>query len=287
MTTLYDKTMRALEGALHCELLASALDFDRGVLPVGAHDDQILEYAIVNAFTRVPMFSREESGQKLVTDVAIVDLNRESVKSRRGVAVEEIIAGSAPISAAIYLLSRRPFYFVLQAARIRQILTVSDLNRLPVRTYLHVLLDHLESLLAERVETAHPSNSWIGLLSDQRQRQIRQLHEQKRSQDFDNRLIHCTTLSDKATVIGKSAELLAALSFESRSAFESRFQDVGRLRNRVLHGLPPLDKEADTLRDQISHGGLVTKRADLQWLQRVVGLMQQWIDAMSPITDNS
>ena len=281
MITLYHLTMRALERDLHCGLIASKVDFDDGVMQVDADEDQILQYALLNGFSRIPLFSREEDGEKIVTDVAIVDLKRRSLSSRRSLAVEEIIAASTPISEAIHLLSRREFYFVLEGARIRQILTVSDLNRLPVRTYLHVLLDHLESLLAESAEATHPKDTWMGLLSEDKQSQIHELHEQKRTEDFDTRLIHCTTLSEKATIVGKSKELLARLSIESSKEFTRTFRDIGRLRNRVNHGLPPLDKEADALRDQLRHCGVVTKHADVEWLGRVVGTMETWIDALS------
>ena len=287
MNKLYHQTMRALARSLHCGLIASELDFDHGVMQVDVDDDHILQYALPNGFSRIPLYSREEDREKIVTDVAIADLQRQSVSSRRSVAVEEIIAASTPISEAIHLLSRRQFYFVLEGARIRQILTVSDLNLLPVRTYLHVLLDHLESLLAECVEATHPNDSWMSLLSEEKQIQIRELHEQKRSQDFDTRLIHCTTLSDKATVVGKSQELLAALSFDSRSASDRTFKPIGRLRGRVDHGLPPLDKDADALRDQLRHCGVVTKQADVEWLHRVVGTMETWIDALSALGDSA
>lgn len=287
MTKLYDQTMRALERSLHCSLIASELDFDDGVMPVDVDDNQILQYALVNRFTWIPLFSREEGAEKVVTDVAIVDLERESVASRRGVAVEEIMAGSTPISEAIHLLWRRLFYFVLEGARIRRILTVSDLNRLPVRTYLHTLLDHLEWVLAERIDTTHPDDSWMNLLSKEKQKEILELQQRKRGQDFDTRLIHCTTLSDKATVVGKSEPLLEALSLPSRSAFDRRFKDIGRLRNRVDHGLPPLDKEADTLRDHLRHGGLVIKGADVEWLHSIVACMEEWIHALSASGDTA
>jgi len=287
MTTLYDQTMRALERSLHCSLIASKLDFDHGVMQVDVDDERILEYALANRFSRIPLFSRVEGDEKVVTDVAIVDLERVSVDSPRTLNVEDILAGSTPISEAIHLLWRRPFYFVLEGSRIRRILTVSDLNRLPVRTYLHTLLDHLEWLLAECVEATYPNDSWMPILSNKRQEKILDLHERKRRQDFDTRLIHCTTLSEKATVVGKSEELLRALSQESRTAFDGRFKEIGRLRNRVGHALPPLDKEAESLRDQVRHGGLLTKRADVEWLHRVVGTMETWIDTLSTCSETT
>jgi len=283
MSDLYHETMSALEQSLHCGLIASSLDFDHGVMQVDVTEDQILRYALLNDFSRIPLYSTEHDGEKVVTDVAIVDLEGQCLETRRGLAVEEMIAVSTPISDAIQLLSRRHFYFVLEGSRIRRILTASDLNRLPVRTYLHAVLDHLEWCLAERVEATYPNDSWMSLLPDGSQNQIHRLHKKKRSQDFDTRLIHCTTLSHKATVVGKSREVLAALSFDSQSTFDSSFEDIRRLRNRVNHGLPPLDKEADTLRDHLCHGDLVTKRADLEWLQNTVGSMEQWIDALSSL----
>ncbi len=280
MNKLYHQTMTALAESLQCTLIASDLDFERGVLPQTVEEDEILAYALANRFSRIPLFSGEES-ERLITYVALVDLEGERLVERRPITVEDVISGSTPIDKAIQLLTRRPFYFVLDPHCIRKILTVSDLNRLPVRTYLHTLLDHLEGLLAEWIEQAFLENSWKTSLSGKRQESIQGLHEQKRREDFDTRLIDCTTLSDKATIIGKSDRLQGELSQPTRSAFKKRLKPIKRLRNRLAHGMPPLDKEADTLRDHLRPGGLLTKRADLEWLNQVVLTLLAWIEALS------
>jgi hypothetical protein len=96
---------------------------------------------------------------------------------------------------------------VLTETHQQKLLTVSDLNRLPVRTYLHTLLDHLESVMAAAIGEAYPYDRWFALLSESRQAKVSELHELKQRSDFDTCLIDCTTLSDKATILARSEGL--------------------------------------------------------------------------------
>jgi hypothetical protein len=283
MRGLYQETITALEQSLQCHLIASELDFEHGVKHVDAEDFEILDYALPNQFSRIPLFSAGEGPNKRITHVAIVHLHNNKVTDRRAIMVDDLIAGSTPISEVIGLLSNRPFYFVLHTCLITKIVTTADLNRLPVRTYLHTVLDHVEWLLAEWIQSTFPNSEWMTLLSESAQLKIRQLHETKRSEDFDTRLIDCTTLTQKAVVVEKSDELVRRLSRGGEPSFRKAFQRVKRLRNRLGHGLPPLDKEADALRDHLRHAGQLTKRADLEWLNGVLRTLHAWIDALSDV----
>ena len=166
---------------------------------------------------------------------------------------------------------------------IRKILTRSDLNELPVRVYLSTLLAHLEGMLADTIDAALPNDQWFTGLSDPRQPAVKRLHEQKIAEDFDTRLIDCTTLSDKSTIIRKIPGLIKQLGLPSPKQFTRQFKLINNLRNRLNHGLPPLSEEGDTLRNNLSHGQQLTKVRDVVWLASVVTTMNAWIDALATL----
>ncbi len=279
MTTLFHDTMQALEQSLHCSLIASELDFKEGVFPLGAPDDAILDYAIDRSFSRIGLFGQEESPDA-VTHLAVVDLNAKCIKSRDHLTVDDVIAGETPVAQAIDLLSSRPFYFVLEGHQVRRIVTVSDLNRLPVRTYLHTLLDHLEGLLADWIEAVHPENTWLDLLPDV-QEDIKMRHTEMAVQDFDIRMVDCTSLTQKTRILRKTEDSLDDFQYASKRSYDRDANAIRRLRNRIAHGIPPLDKNADELRNHVRHNGQLTKRADVEWLSRTVGVLRDWIEVLA------
>lgn len=163
-TKLYHQTLARMEQTLTCTLISSLIDTQLGIFAANADDAAILEYALPNRFEFIPLKPASGNHTATVSDVAEVDLVKKTVMRRRPVALEDVVAGDTPISRTIELLALRPFYLILEQTCITRILTVSDLNLLPVRTYLHTVLDHLESLMAASMESAHPEDRWLELL---------------------------------------------------------------------------------------------------------------------------
>lgn len=275
---LFHRTMEALEESLHCGLIATDLDLQAGVKDLNAHDEEILDFALKNRFTRIPLRSKEQGPHGAITHVAIIDLGQGRLAERREITVDDVISASTPIERAVKLLRRRRFYFVLDPDQILKILTVSDVNRLPMRTYLHTLLDHLEGLMTECIEKTFPDEGWMSHLSDSRKQEVRSLHAQKQSQDFDTRLIDCTTFSDKMTILRKADVLPTE---DSRSAFQRKVGPIRQLRNRLGHGMPAIDHEIDRLRDHQRHGNQLVKAGDLDWLGDTIETLRNLIDALS------
>lgn len=281
MTKLYHQTLARMEQSLTCALISSPIDQKHGVFAVDADDTVILEYALPNRFEHIPLASTGESRTPTISHLAEVDLDKQTVRMRRPIALIDVVAGDTPISRAAELLALRPFYLVLEQTCITRVLTVSDLNLLPVRTHLHMVLDHLESLMAASIESASPRDGWLGSLGPDKQKAVRELYEQKKQDDFDTRLVDCTTLSDKATVIGKMKVLTLRLGCSSRTQFNGEYDEICRLRNRLAHRLPPLNEETDELRDNLEHGQPISKKKDVKWLARTTATINAWIKVLS------
>jgi hypothetical protein len=240
MTGLFHETMTALERSLTCGLIASDLDLKSGVKPYSTLDHDILALAMQHCYSRVPLRNDDPGRMVEITDVAIVDLAEHRVPKRRAIIIDDLIAAETPLDRAIDLLQQRGFCFVLVDEAIRKILTRSDLNKLPVRVYLGTLLSHLEGMLADTIDAALCNDQWFIALSDGRQPEVKGLHAQKAREDSDTRLIDCTTLSDKATVIRKMPDLIQRFGLPSPNQFTRQFKLINDLRKRLDHGLPLL-----------------------------------------------
>jgi hypothetical protein len=281
--SLFHNTLTRLERSLTCELIASDLHDGGSVKPFSTSDADIIDFAMQFRFTRVPLLGEMPPRDKEISHVAIVDLREGRLIKRRPITADDLIAGETPIGKAIQLLSERAFCFVLVHESIRKILTRSDLNKLPVRAYLGTLLAHLEGVMASLIAAAFPDNAWQPALSASRQQAAHALFDQKKNEDFDTTLLDCTTLSDKSTIIRKSAELFERLDLPSEKEFDRQFEQIKQLRNRLPHNLPPIMEDCDTLRDHVYHGQQLVKAKDVDWLAGVVSTMQGWIDAFAQL----
>lgn len=281
MVSVYTQTIAALERSLSCSMIATAINFTDGVRPLDVDDADLGKYAEDYQFSQVPLSPQAGSPDARVTHVALIDFIEWRVLERRPVAPEDLLAGSTPIDRTIHLLTTRPFYFVLENDRISKILTRSDLNRLPVRTYLHTLLDHLESLLSAEIVATYGTIEWLTLLTPQRREQVRALHELKKRDDFDSSLIDCTTFSDKARILSADPEKLpAAISSGSRKGLRRNLGRIRALRDKLAHDGRVIPPDIDRLRNHLRHGDQLTKRSDVSWLSDKVALLTAWIDVL-------
>ncbi len=281
MDTLFDETLRKLEQSLTVSLIATPLDLEEGARLFLASSDEQLEYALRHKYSRLVLCEAADSNQPRATHIAQVDLQQKLIHAPHRITVDDLISADTPMGKTIEILAQRRYSLVLIHGNITQIVTRSDLNKLPVRVFLNTLLAHLESLLADTIDTVYPENTWLEKLTDNALNRVTELFSKKVAEDFDTRMIDCTTLSDKATIIGKSSEVRNHIHSGSKKAYEKQAKVINRLRDRISHGLPPLDKESDDLRDHLVHGQQLTKEREIAWLCGAVNTMQQWIEALA------
>ncbi len=214
---------------------------------------------------------------------------------RRELKPIDILSEATPLSQAIALLADRPFYLVMRHNRIDSLVTQSDLNHLPVRTYLFTLIAHTEGLLAEWIQRSFLNSDYLSKLSENSQKSIQELYKTKKAMDFDTRLIDCTTLIHKLTIVSKTDWMRSALGYPSKASLEEAKSRFNRLRGRLHHGMTPLppalvptsqsnsgfdsaDDDSDVLGDAIAHNGqLVWDQESTQWLNQCTQQLLDWI----------
>jgi hypothetical protein len=120
---------------------------------------------------------------------------------------------------------------VLAGPSISGLVSLSDLQRLPVRAALFALITGFEITMAEAVRRMFPANAdWMRLLSEPRQSKIdEEIQKSKEADAFVDPLLF-TQFADKRTIITKMCQI-----GESKSALEDRWKQIENLRDKVAH----------------------------------------------------
>jgi hypothetical protein len=171
-----------------------------------------------------------------------------------------LIAIDAPLLQFVLSADTNPCRLILDDTEIRGLVTLSDIQRLPVRTALFSLFIHLELLLTEVLRREiGPDRSPFELLSGKRAEDARERWETFKASGLDHDSYSALMFADKKTIAKKLK--LCKLSGER---IDTELNSIeARLRNPIAHG-------ADYAR---------TEAAALETV-RVARLVKTWIDAL-------
>jgi galactitol-specific phosphotransferase system IIB component len=267
---IFNMTMEKLREDFCCVFIASDLEMDDGVMHYETDDKNILSYAKEKRFNTIALYSEEDETGKIITHSATIDANFTNVQSKHEILTKNIIDSSTTLDKLIELLSINEYYFILERNRISKIVTVSDVNRLPVRTYLNTMIDHFEILMMRIIDNRFPNDNWVDFLSDKRLEKIRnnQIDKQKGGYDTTTTLLDNTTLSDKIMVFEKT-DLIDILKSDSQKLISS----MNKIKKRCSH--------IEKLRNQLSHACMmITEKRNIEWLNETVSVINTWTDAM-------
>lgn len=186
---------------------------------------------------------------------------REAMCHLRG---DLIISADAGILSYIEGAAERPCRLVLRRSRLDGIVTLSDLQRLPVRPAIFLLITHLELLMSDWIrQRCQSEQDWLKLLDDGRPKGIEKRWEKLQDNDLAIDRLTATHFSDKYKLVVKLG------SFEDAGGCENEFYRIKELRNRVAHaGDYALTQE--TARETIE----------------VVGLARKWISLLGREPDD-
>lgn len=277
MDSLYTETMAALETSLVCGMIGSPVQTQGIELTDALSNSEVQEFAMPRGYWQVFLRAADPSAGA-AGEIVELDPETYEVLIRRPVEIADLLASSTPIGRAIEFLNGRRFFLLLEHDRIDKILTRADLNRLPVRTYLHTLLDHLEAVLGVEIATAHPEDSWLELLSDNAAERANSLLKKKQQDGLDTALIDCTTFSDKANIILKTGEGIAArLDIETKADLKHALNRIRKLRDRLAHPEPIVVEDVELIRNQLRHGDRLTRSCDVTKLAQAVALLRDWV----------
>lgn len=159
----------------------------------------------------------------------------DRVKSEpRPVREHEIISDSTPLQEALKLVIDTTRLFVMERSRITSIVTVSDLDKIPVRIWLFGLISLTEYQIKEVIRNMEIE--WEELLSEGRLGKAKSLYKEKEVRNEEIDLLQCIQFSDISTIITKNELLFAKMtSISSRKQCQSKFGKANELRDKLAH----------------------------------------------------
>jgi hypothetical protein len=142
-----------------------------------------------------------------------------------------VIGADASILDFVLDADCKPCRMVVAGSRIVGLVSLSDLQKLPVRAALFGLITGFEMTMATAIERQFGGdNAWLTLLSPGRQEKIqREIEKSRREDGFVNELLF-TQFCDKKRIIAKGFDL----PFSNRD-LQSQLDDLEKLRNNLAH----------------------------------------------------
>lgn len=147
---------------------------------------------------------------------------------------EDVVIGAdASIIDFVRTADKRPTRLVVSGDRVAGLVSLSDLQQLPVRAALFTLITRLEMTMADRIAQewgADDATGWLELLSEKRGAAIQAAISRARKEDGFVSEISFSQLADKGTIIRKK-QLIPG----TRTSLKRDFNAIGRLRDDIAH----------------------------------------------------
>lgn len=144
---------------------------------------------------------------------------------------ENLIGADAGILNFVRDADRRPCRLVISSTQIIGLVSLSDLQRLPVRPVLFMLITHLELLMTDVIRAEFETrDAWMMRLSDTRRAEFNRRLNGRRRSDMEVNPLLMTEFCDKATIIAKRSDLPC-----SRGEFGRAMKAAQALRDDVAH----------------------------------------------------
>ena len=143
---------------------------------------------------------------------------------------EDLIGANASILDFIKEADSKPCRLIVSGGKIVGLVTLSDLQKLPVRAALFALITGLELTMAEAIRKKYKKDEdWLQLLSKCRQEKInKEVEKSKQGDAFVNALLF-TQFCDKRDIIIKS------FPFSRKKELRSQLKDIEKMRDRLAH----------------------------------------------------
>jgi hypothetical protein len=227
----------------------------------GAISDRILRTLKENAYEQAPVLN--DAGEVLgVIERVRLEL-LYSQKASISEADPEIDPTRLPskvnLGKLLDVLSERRAAIVERGGGPAGLLTISDLNKHPVRSVLYLILAELEMELASLIADVCPDPwEWLPTLS--RERQVRVIGFWEVTKRFDVNAdtgpLSACMLTDLISVLAKTEKVRTAAGYRNSNEVYKPLSRLAELRNKVMHPVSPLVlgiEDVRGIKETISH----------------------------------
>lgn len=144
---------------------------------------------------------------------------------------EFLIGADTSILTFVKDADAKPCRLVVSGPKIVGLVSLSDLQKLPVRAALFALITGFEITMAEAIKEKYADEKeWMAVLSDERQQKIEEgIKASRRDDGYVDSLLF-TQFSDKAAIIVRSFQLS-----NSKTQLRTQLKDIRDLRDNLAH----------------------------------------------------
>lgn len=148
---------------------------------------------------------------------------------------DDLVPDTANLTEVVKSLAINQQCFVTILDRVGAIITLTDLEKPPMRMFLFGMITLGEMLMTELIRKRYSDGSWQALLSEQRLAKAMQLQadRDRRGQSAD--LIDCLQYGDKGWILSYDEEFRKAVNQASRREARKAIKEMETLRNNLAH----------------------------------------------------
>ena len=156
---------------------------------------------------------------------------------RRPFEADDLVVETASLRDAIQSLGANRRCFVTVLGQPAAIVTVSDLEKPPVRMFLFGLITLLEGFMTRELQRRFPGDAWQALVPASRLAKAEELLAERRRRGQPGLLLDCLQFSDKGEIMLGIEALGGPLAFQqpSRKAAKRALKELETLRNNLAH----------------------------------------------------
>ena len=148
---------------------------------------------------------------------------------------DDLVPDTANLIDVVKSLSINQQCFVTILDRVGAIITLTDLEKPPMRMFLFGMITMIEMTMTEVLRQLYPDNSWQEFLSDNRLDIAKKLQEERTRRGQQVELLDCLQFGDKGWIITYDEKLREKLGHKSRKETRNAIKELETLRNNLAH----------------------------------------------------
>ena len=148
---------------------------------------------------------------------------------------DDLVPDTANLTEVVKSLAINRQCFVTILDQVGAIITMSDLEKPPMRMFLFGMITLGEMMMTEIIRQRYADESWQEYVSDQRLQKAKELQKLRLSQGQKVDLIDCLQYGDKGWILTYDADFRAALGIVSRKEMRKTLKELESLRNNLAH----------------------------------------------------
>lgn len=228
------RALDAYQASLPVRLMATPRK-DFFVCTVGEQFASVQRRNQSSSFDFIPVLNDDDENIVGVLAMNGPDQHGELVQDRFDRLHEDLLIGAdVSILDFVRKADRQPFCYVVDRRRIGGLVSLSDLQQLPVRAALFAIVTQLEMTMGAVVAELFEGDSWRTCLSSGRQQKLDDMLRQATADHNQVNPLLYTQFCDKADILIKHCD--AGKWGLRKAAWKKDFDDIQKLRNQLAHG---------------------------------------------------